>query len=125
MFAGAGGVLAPVAMNDSFWAELETEEHSQKQWSAVKGLSIEGIEDQAGRIAKIGAAERRARAQGDGQDEVTARGAVGAGGRVGALPPACHSAMAGMRRGAWLWAASAMDCASMPFTRYRSPMVPV
>lgn len=87
MFAGAGGVLAPVAMNDSFWAELETEEHSQKQWSAVKGLPIEGIEDQAGRIAKIGAAERRARAQGDGQDEVTARGAVGQAAGLGPCRP--------------------------------------
>ncbi len=47
-------------MNDSFWTELETEEYNQKQWDAVKGLSVEEIEAYAGKFAEVGAAERAA-----------------------------------------------------------------
>lgn len=45
-------------LNDSFWTSLESEEYNQKQWNAVKGLSIEDIEGFAGSFAKVGEAER-------------------------------------------------------------------
>lgn len=47
-------------LNDSFWTDLELVEYNQKQWNAVKGLSIEEIENFAGRFAEVGAAERAA-----------------------------------------------------------------
>lgn len=49
-------------LNDSFWTDLETEEYNQKQWNAVKGLSVEEIEAYAGRFAEVGEAERDAAA---------------------------------------------------------------
>jgi AhpD family alkylhydroperoxidase len=48
-------------LNDSFWTDLETEEYNQKQWNAVKGLSVEEIEDFASKFATVGAAERKAK----------------------------------------------------------------
>ena len=45
-------------LNDSFWTELETEEYNRRQADAVKGRSVEQIEQYAGRFAKSGQAER-------------------------------------------------------------------
>ncbi|MDV7143901.1 carboxymuconolactone decarboxylase family protein [Tropicimonas sp. TH_r6] len=45
-------------LNDSFWTDLESEEHNQKQWNAVSGLSIEEIEAYAAGFQTVGAAER-------------------------------------------------------------------
>jgi alkylhydroperoxidase family enzyme len=45
-------------LNDSFWTELETDEYNRRQADAVKGRSVEQIEDYAGRFAKTGQAER-------------------------------------------------------------------
>lgn len=49
-------------LNDSFWTDLETQEHNEKQWNAVSGLSVEEIEAFASRFAEVGAAERAAKA---------------------------------------------------------------
>ena len=46
-------------LNDSFWTELETAEYNEKQWDAVKGLSVDEIEAFAGKFAEVGAAERK------------------------------------------------------------------
>lgn len=46
-------------LNDSFWTNLESTEHNQKQWNAVKGLSIEEIEAYAGKFGPVGQAERK------------------------------------------------------------------
>ena len=48
-------------LNDSFWTDLESEEYNQKQWNAVKGLSVDEIEAFAGKFAEVGAAERAAK----------------------------------------------------------------
>ncbi len=45
-------------LNDSFWTDLESQDHNRKQWNAVEGLSIEDIEAFAGRFAEVGEAER-------------------------------------------------------------------
>ncbi len=45
-------------LNDSFWTDLESVEHNQKQWNAVEGLSVEDIEAYAGKFAEVAAAER-------------------------------------------------------------------
>lgn len=45
-------------LNDSFWTQLESQEHNQRQWNAVDGLSIEDIEEFARRFGEVGAAER-------------------------------------------------------------------
>lgn len=50
-------------LNDSFWTDLESPEHNQRQWNAVKGLTVEDIEAFASRIAEVGAAERAESAQ--------------------------------------------------------------
>ena len=59
-------------LNDSFWTNLETEEYNQKQWNAVKGLSIEDIEAYAGRFAEVGAAERAEQGQAESKAKATA-----------------------------------------------------
>ncbi|WP_146589688.1 carboxymuconolactone decarboxylase family protein [Puniceibacterium confluentis] len=59
-------------LNDSFWTELETEEYNQKQWNAVKGLSVDEIEAFAGKFAAVGAAERKAKGAETAKSEVTA-----------------------------------------------------
>ena len=45
-------------LNDSFWTELEPLEYNRKQADAVKGRSVEQIEEYAGRFASSGRAER-------------------------------------------------------------------
>jgi alkylhydroperoxidase family enzyme len=45
-------------LNDSFWTELESVEYNRKQGEAVKGRSVEQIEEYAGRFAETGSAER-------------------------------------------------------------------
>lgn len=59
-------------LNDSFWTELETEEYNQKQWNAVKGLSVDEIEAFAGKFAEVGAAERKEKGADPAKAEVTA-----------------------------------------------------
>ncbi len=48
-------------LNDSFWTDLEAEDHNRKHWNAVEGLSIEDIEAFAGKFAEVGATERKIR----------------------------------------------------------------
>lgn len=45
-------------LNDSFWTELETTEYNRRQGDAVKGRTVEQIEEYAGRFASTGEAER-------------------------------------------------------------------
>jgi uncharacterized peroxidase-related enzyme len=45
-------------LNDSFWTELESEEYNRRQGNAVKGRSVEQLEDYAGRFGATGQAER-------------------------------------------------------------------
>jgi alkylhydroperoxidase family enzyme len=45
-------------LNDSFWTDLESTEYNERQWSAVKGLSVEDIEAFATQFSEVGAAER-------------------------------------------------------------------
>jgi uncharacterized peroxidase-related enzyme len=45
-------------LNDSFWTELESVAYNRKQGDAIKGRSVEQIEDYAGRFAASGQAER-------------------------------------------------------------------
>jgi len=45
-------------LNDSFWTELESVEYNRKQGDAVKGRSVEQIEEYAGRFAMTGKTER-------------------------------------------------------------------
>ena len=45
-------------LNDSFWTELETLDYNRKQGDAVKGRTVEQIEEYAGRFASTGEAER-------------------------------------------------------------------
>lgn len=49
-------------LNDSFHTNLETEEHNQKQWNAVSGLSIDDIEAYASGFADARKAEQKASA---------------------------------------------------------------
>lgn len=46
-------------LNDSFWTELETEEYNRRQGDAIKGRSVEQIEDYAGRFGITGQEERK------------------------------------------------------------------
>ena len=45
-------------LNDSFWTELEELEYNRKQGDAVKGRTIDQIEEYAGRFASTGKAQR-------------------------------------------------------------------
>jgi hypothetical protein len=45
-------------LNDSFWTELESAEHNNKQLNAVRNLSIDDLESYAGGFAASGQAER-------------------------------------------------------------------
>jgi hypothetical protein len=45
-------------LNDSFWTELESEEYNRRQGNAVKGRSVEQLEDYAVRLGATGQAER-------------------------------------------------------------------
>ncbi len=45
-------------LNDSFWTELESAEHNNKQLNAVRNLSIDDLETYAGEFAASGQAER-------------------------------------------------------------------
>jgi hypothetical protein len=45
-------------LNDSFWTELESEEYNRRQGNAVKGRSVEQLEDYAVRFGATGQAER-------------------------------------------------------------------
>jgi alkylhydroperoxidase family enzyme len=45
-------------LNDSLWTELEPPEYNRRQGDAVRGRTIEQIEDYAGRFAATGRAER-------------------------------------------------------------------
>jgi len=46
-------------LNDSFRTELETEEYNRRQGDAIKGRTVEQIEDYAGRFAATGKAARK------------------------------------------------------------------
>jgi alkylhydroperoxidase family enzyme len=48
-------------LNDSFRSELESEEYNRRQGNAVRGRSVDVIEDYAGRFAATGRAERAGR----------------------------------------------------------------
>ena len=45
-------------LNDSFWTELETLEYNRKRCAAVKGRTVEQIEEYAGRFATTAKSER-------------------------------------------------------------------
>jgi uncharacterized peroxidase-related enzyme len=49
-------------LNDSLWTELEPEEYNRKQADAVKGRTVEQIEEYASRFGVTGQAEREAAA---------------------------------------------------------------
>lgn len=44
--------------NDTFWTELEPTEYNRRQGNAVKGVTVDIIEEYASRVTASGRAER-------------------------------------------------------------------
>jgi len=65
-------------LNDSFWTELETLEYNRKQGDAVKGRTVEQIEEYAGRFAATGKTERESAHAMAGSQRETLRSSPGA-----------------------------------------------